>query len=129
MKIILTSVMVDDQQKALDFYTNVLGFVKKHDVPVGGDFRWLTVVSKDEQESTALLLEPMGFAPAKVYQKQLFDAGIPLTAFGVDDIDEEYERLRKLGVVFRSGPQVMGPVKLAVFEDTCGNLIQMMEQV
>ncbi|AFE11158.1 glyoxalase/bleomycin resistance protein/dioxygenase [Corallococcus coralloides DSM 2259] len=125
MKISVTSVMVDDQSKALKFYTEVLGFVLKVDVPLGGEHRWLTVVAPDAPEGTQLLLEPMGFAPARVFQKALFDAGIPLTSFGVDDCQAEYERMVKLGVVFRSKPTVMGPVTVAVFEDTCGNLIQM----
>ncbi|CAM3493352.1 VOC family protein [Corallococcus sp. ZKHCc1 1396] len=127
MRITMTSVMVDDQAKALKFYTEVLGFVLKVDVPVGDTYRWLTVVSPDAQTGTELLLEPMGFAPARVYQKALYDAGIPLTAFGVDDCQAEYERLLKLGVVFRSKPTPMGPVTIAVFEDTCGNLIQMVQ--
>ncbi|MHA7628531.1 VOC family protein [Corallococcus sp. M7] len=125
MKISVTSVMVDDQSKALKFYTEVLGFVLKVDVPMGPKDRWLTVVAPDSPEGTQLLLEPMGFAPARVFQKALYDAGIPLTSFGVDDCAAEYERMVKLGVVFRSKPTVMGPVTVAVFEDTCGNLIQM----
>ncbi|CAM4406824.1 VOC family protein [Corallococcus exiguus] len=124
MKISVTSVMVDDQSKALKFYTEVLGFVLKVDVPMGPKDRWLTVVAPDAPEGTQILLEPMGFAPARVFQKALFDAGIPLTSFGVDDCEAEYERMVKLGVVFRSKPTVMGPVTVAVFEDTCGNLIQ-----
>ncbi|WP_404365008.1 VOC family protein [Corallococcus coralloides] len=125
MRISVTSVMVDDQSKALKFYTEVLGFVLKVDIPLGGEHRWLTVVAPDALEGTQLLLEPMGFAPARVFQKALFDAGIPLTSFGVDNCEAEYERMVKLGVVFRSKPTVMGPVTAAVFEDTCGNLIQM----
>ncbi|MBN8469331.1 VOC family protein [Corallococcus sp. AB004] len=124
MKISVTSVMVDDQSRALKFYTEVLGFVLKVDVPMGPKDRWLTVVAPDAPEGTQILLEPMGFAPARVFQKALFDAGIPLTSFGVDDCQAEYERMVKLGVVFRSKPTVMGPVTVAVFEDTCGNLIQ-----
>ncbi|MCY1043938.1 VOC family protein [Corallococcus sp. bb12-1] len=126
MRINITSVMVDDQAKALKFYTEVLGFVTKVDVPLG-EHRWLTVVSPEAQAGTELLLEPMGFAPSRVYQKALFDAGIPLTAFGVDDCQAEYERMLKLGVVFRSKPTPMGPVIVAVFEDTCGNLLQMVQ--
>ncbi|RKH70433.1 VOC family protein [Corallococcus aberystwythensis] len=125
MRISVTSVMVEDQAKALKFYTEVLGFVLKVDVPMGGDHRWLTVVAPDAQEGTQLLLEPLGFAPARVYQKALFDAGIPAASFGVDDCQAEYERMVKHGVVFRSKPTVMGPVTIAMFEDTCGNLIQM----
>ena len=124
MKIILTSVMVDDQEKALKFYTEVLGFVKKNDIPVGED-RWLTVVSPEGPDDVELLLEPMGFPPARTYQKALFEAGIPLTSFAIDDIQKEYERMKKLGVVFKTAPTKMGPVTIAVFEDTCGNLIQM----
>jgi predicted enzyme related to lactoylglutathione lyase len=124
MKIILTSVMVDDQDKALKFYTEVLGFVKKNDIPMG-EARWLTVVSPEGPDGVELLLEPMGFPPARTYQKALFEAGIPLTSFAVDDIQEEYERMKKLGVAFKSAPTKMGPVTIAVFEDTCGNLIQM----
>jgi predicted enzyme related to lactoylglutathione lyase len=124
MKIILTSVMVDDQDKALKFYTEVLGFVKKNDIPMG-EARWLTVVSPEGPDDVELLLEPMGFPPSRTYQKALFEAGIPLTSFAVDDIQKEYERMKKLGVVFKTAPTKMGPVTIAVFEDTCGNLIQM----
>ena len=124
MKIILTSVIVDDQDKALKFYTEVLGFVKKNDIPLGED-RWLTVVSPEGPDDVELLLEPMGFPPARTYQKALFEAGIPLTSFAIDDIQKEYERMKKLGVVFKTAPTKMGPVTIAVFEDTCGNLIQM----
>ena len=124
MKIILTSVMVNDQEKALKFYTEVLGFVKKNDIPIGED-RWLTVVSPERPDDVELLLEPMGFPPARTYQKALFEAGIPLTSFAIDDIQKEYERMKKLGVAFKSAPTKMGPVTIAVFEDTCGNLIQM----
>lgn len=128
MKIKLTSVMVDDQEKALKFYTEVLGFVKKTDIPMG-EHRWLTVVSEEEQDGPELVLEPMGFEPAKVYQKALFEAGIPLTAFQVDDVEAEYERLKKRGVEFSMEPTQMGPSKLAVFNDTCGNNIQLFEIV
>jgi predicted enzyme related to lactoylglutathione lyase len=126
MKIRLTSVMVDDQDKALKFYTEILGFVKKTDIPMG-EHKWLTVVSKEEQDGVELVLEPMGFAPAQVYQKALFEAGIPLTAFHVDDIEKEYERLTRAGVAFSMEPTMMGPVKLAVFNDTCGNNIQLFQ--
>ncbi|HEX2786668.1 MAG TPA: VOC family protein [Ignavibacteria bacterium] len=123
MKIKLTNVMVDDQDKALKFYTEVLGFVKKKDMPMGGA-KWLTVVSPDEQDSTELLLEPMGIPAANVFQKALFDAGIPYTAFEVDNIQEEYKRLKDLGVVFRGEPTRMeGMPEMVSFEDTCGNLI------
>ncbi|RKH60633.1 VOC family protein [Corallococcus llansteffanensis] len=124
MRINLTSVMVDDQAKAQKFYTEVLGFVTKVDIPVG-EYRWLTVVSPDQQEGTQLLLEPLGLPAARVYQKALFDAGIPLASFAVDDCHAEYERMLKLGVVFRGKPELMGPITAVVFEDTCGNLIQM----
>ncbi|NUO81827.1 VOC family protein [candidate division KSB1 bacterium] len=124
MKIKLTSVMVDDQDKALKFYTEVLGFIKEKEIPMG-EAKWLTVVSPEGPNEIELLLEPMGFPPAKVYQKALFEAGIPATAFFVDDIQTEYERMKKLNVVFRSAPAKMGPVVVAVFEDTCGNLIQL----
>ena len=124
MKINLTSVMVDDQDKALKFYTKVLGFVKKRDLPAG-EGRWLTVVSPEGPEDIELLLEPMGFPPAKTYQKALLGAGIPATSFAVEDIQKEFERMKKLGVVFRMKPTKTGPVTVAVFEDTCGNLIQL----
>jgi len=127
MRINLTSVLVDDQAKALKFYTEVLGFVTKVDQPMGGEHRWLTVVSPQAPEGTQLLLEPMGFPPARVYQKALFDAGIPLTSFAVDDCQAEYERMSKLGVVFRGEPKKMGPVTVVSFEDTCGNLIMMVQ--
>ncbi len=126
MNIRLTSVLVEDQEKAFKFYTQILGFVLKTDVPIG-EYKWLTVVSEDDPDGTELLLEPTGFAPAKVYQEALFEAGIPITAFHVNDIDMEYERLSDLGVKFRMKPNRMGPVKLAVFEDTCGNNIQLIQ--
>jgi len=123
MQIKLSSVMVDDQNKARKFYTEVLGFVISKDIPLG-EANWLTVVSPEGPAEIELLLEPMGFPPAKTYQKALFEAGIPATAFLVDDIQKEYERLKSRGVVFSSEPTQMGPVTQAVFEDTCGNLIQ-----
>ena len=126
MKIRLSSVMVDDQDKALSFYTDMLGFVKKTDIPIGSA-RWLTVASPDEQEKVELVLEPTAFPPARRYQKELFDAGIPATAFASDDLQAEYDRMRGLGVVFRSAPEKAGSVTVAVFEDTCGNLIQIYE--
>ena len=124
MKINLTSVMVDDQNKALKFYTEVLGFVKKTEIPMG-EAKWLTVVSPEGPDDIELLLEPMGFPPAKTFQGELFKAGIPLTSFAVVDIQKEYERMKKLGVVFKTQPTKMGPATIAVFEDTCGNLIQL----
>ena len=115
--------VVDDQEKALRFYTEVLGFVKKMEIPMG-EHRWLTVVSPEERDGTELTLEPLGFEPARVYQKALYEAGIPWTAFQVDDIQHEYERLQRLGVVFKMAPTKMGPTTLAVLDDTCGNNIQ-----
>jgi catechol 2,3-dioxygenase-like lactoylglutathione lyase family enzyme len=127
LKIVVTSVMVGNQDKALKFYTEILGFVKKEDVPVGRD-RWLTVVSPEQPDGPELLLEPTGFPPAKTYQKALFDAGIPLTSFAVADIAATYDRLKKRGVVFRTPPIRTGSVTVAVFEDTCGNLIQIAQK-
>jgi predicted enzyme related to lactoylglutathione lyase len=118
--------MVRDQEKALKFYTEVLGFVKKIEIPMG-EHKWLTVVSGEEPDGVELLLEPMGFEPARTFQKALFDAGIPLTAFNVDDVQKEYERLLGLGVVFSMKPTNMGPATLAVFDDTCGNNIQIVQ--
>jgi len=123
MKIKLNSVIVDDQDKALKFYTEVLGFVKKTEIPVG-KFKWLTVVSPDEPDGTELVLEPNQNPATKTYQQAIYKQGIPLTAFAVEDIQKEYQRLKKLGVVFKSEPTKMGPVTVAVFDDTCGNLIQ-----
>jgi catechol 2,3-dioxygenase-like lactoylglutathione lyase family enzyme len=131
MKIKVISVPVQDQVKALQFYTEKLGFVKKIDVPLGGDTRWLTVESKDEKDGPEILLEPapIHFAPAKVYQKALFDAGIPWTQFNVDNAQQEYERLVSLGIDFSVKPIEMGTVKVAVFNDTCGNNIQIEEML
>ena len=126
MKIKVTSVMVDNQDKALKFYTEILGFVKKRDIPLG-KARWLTVVSKEEQDGVELLLELMSFPPSKTYQQELFKAGIPFTAFNVEDIEKEYQRLVGLGVSFSMEPTQMGPTKLAVFNDTCGNNIQIFQ--
>ena len=123
MKIKLTSVMVSDQDKALKFYTEVLGFVKKADIPMG-KFKWLTVVSPDAPDGVELLLEPNENPAAQVFQKALFDQGIPLTAFAVEDTQREYVRLKDLGVRFTTEPQPMGPTTIATFDDTCGNLIQ-----
>jgi catechol 2,3-dioxygenase-like lactoylglutathione lyase family enzyme len=116
-------VLVDNQDKALKFYTETLGFVKKFDIPMG-EFCWLTVVSED-REDLELALEPLGFEPAKIYQAALFSAGIPLTALATTNIDADYSRLKNLGVVFRGEPKQAGPVKTVVFEDTCGNLINL----
>lgn len=131
MKVKVISVPVQDQVKALQFYTVKLGFVKKTDVPLGEDTRWLTVVSKDEQDGPEILLEPapIHFEPAKIYQKALFDAGIPWTQFNVDNAEQEYDRLVNLGVEFSVKPTEMGTVKIAVFNDTCGNNIQLVEML
>jgi len=126
MKIKVTSVMVDNQDKALKFYTEILGFIKKTEIPLG-EHKWLTVVSPEAPDEVELLLEPMGIEAAKVFQKALYSAGIPLTAFNVDDIQKEYERLEKLGVKFSMKPTKMGPATLAVFDDTCGNNIQIVQ--
>ncbi len=123
MKIKLASVFVDDQAKAQKFYTEVLGFVTKTDLPVG-EFRFLTVVSPEEPNGTELLLEPNDNPVAKTYQKAIFEQGIPLTAFAVDDVQKEYERMKALGVVFTMEPTKTEGPTLAIFNDTCGNLIQ-----
>jgi len=126
MKIKLTSVMVKDQEKALKFYTGILGFVKKKEIPMG-DHKWLTVVSKEDQNGVELVLEPMAFEPAKIYQQALFEAGIPAAAFLVEDIDSEFERLKNLDVRFSMQLTQMGPTRLTVFDDTCGNNIQIFQ--
>lgn len=125
VQIRLASVMVDDQDKALRFYTTILGFVKNKDIPMG-PFRWLTVSSP---EGVELVLEPMGFAPAQTYQKALFATSIPATAFLTNDIASEHRRLQQLGVRFRGEPKSMGPVTVVLFEDTCGNLINLVQPV
>jgi catechol 2,3-dioxygenase-like lactoylglutathione lyase family enzyme len=127
MRIVVTSVLVDDQAKAHRFYTDVLGFVTKHDIDLGGA-RWLTVVSPDDPEGTELLLEPDGHPAAKPFKAALVEDGIPYTSFGVADVRAEYDRLVSLGVQFTQPPTAMGPVTTAVFDDTCGNLIQMAQQ-
>ncbi len=125
MKITLTSVSIDDYDKALKFYTQVLGFVKKRDIPLGNGARWITVVSPDEPNGTELLLEPNADYPAmKALKESLVKDGIPFTAFQVDDIQKEYARLKKLGVEFTMEPTNMGMTTVAIFDDTCGNLIQ-----
>ncbi|MFJ4701614.1 VOC family protein [Streptomyces sp. NPDC088768] len=124
MKIHLTSVFVDDQTRAEHFYTRVLGFVKKHDVPLGGADRWLTVVAPDDPEGTELLLEPARHPAVGPYREALVEDGIPLAQFAVDDVAAEYERLSALGVRFTQEPLTAGPLTMAVFDDTCGNLIQ-----
>ena len=123
MRIYVTSVLVDDQAKALAFYTETLGFVKKNDIPLG-EASWLTVVSPDDPDGTELLLEPDGHPAARPFKAALVADGIPLTSFAVDDVAAEYERLRALGVRFTQPPTEMGPATTAVFDDTCGNLIQ-----
>jgi catechol 2,3-dioxygenase-like lactoylglutathione lyase family enzyme len=127
MRIVLTSVYVDDQAKALAFYTDVLGFRKKAGVPMGEN-RWLTVVSPDAPDGPELLLEPDGHPAARPFKEALVEDGIPFTSFGVDDVEAEHERLVGLGVRFTQPPTNMGPVTLAVFDDTCGNLIQIASQ-
>lgn len=126
MRITHTGVFVNDQDEALKFYTETLGFVKKHDLPVG-KFKWLTVVSPDDPEGTELLLEPNDNPVSQAYQKGLFDQGIPAALFGVTDIRAEYEKLKSLGVAFTMEPTEAADVTIAVFDDTCGNLIQIVQ--
>ena len=130
MKVKIISIPVRHQAKALAFYTGVLGFIKKTDLPLGAD-RWLTVVSREEQDGPEILLEPAPnhFEPSKVYQDALFNAGIPYTQFSVTQLQAEYERLTQLGVHFSVQPTEMGTVKTAVFDDTCGNNIQLVEML
>jgi predicted enzyme related to lactoylglutathione lyase len=131
MRVKVISIPVQDQEKALKFYSGKLGFVKKVDVPLGEGSRWLTVVSREEQDGPEVLLEPSPnhFEPAKTYQKALFDAGIRYTQFNVDNVQLEYERLVSHGVEFSIKPTEMGTVKIAVFSDTCGNNIQLVEMM
>lgn len=124
MKIKLNNVFVDNQDKALKFYTEILGFVKKTEIPLG-EAKWLTVASPEEPDGTELLLEPNDNSAAKTFQKALFEQRIPLTAFAVEDIQKEYERMEKLGVKFSMQPTKTGEAMLAIFDDTCGNLIQL----
>src|SRR5258708_21615790 len=124
MKIKLSSVFVDDQDKALKFYTEVLGFVKKTEIP---QIRWITVVSPEEPDGTQLLLEPSENPAAQTFKKAIFEQGIPATAFAVVDIQKEYERMKALGVVFTMEPTSTGKTTIAVFNDTCGNLIQLFQ--
>ena len=126
MRIYVTSVFVDDQPKALDFYTNVLGFQKKTDIPLGSA-SWLTVVSSEQPDGTELLLEPSGHPAVKPYRNALVEDGIPAASFAVDDVQAEFDRLRSKGVRFTQEPTEMGPVTTAVFDDTCGNLIQIVQ--
>ncbi len=129
MRINVISIPVKDQEVALNFYTEKLGFIKKLDIPLSEGNRWLTLVAESQQDGPELLLEPapIHFEPAKVYQKALFDAGIPYTQFDVDDVEKDYKRLVELGVQFSIEPTVMGTTKVTVFDDTCGNYIQLVE--
>jgi catechol 2,3-dioxygenase-like lactoylglutathione lyase family enzyme len=131
MKVTLMSIPVQDQEKALKFYTQKLGFIKKKDTPLEGGNRWLTIVSKEDQEGPELLLEPspIHFEPSKVYQEALMEAGIPYTQFEVESVDEEYARLTKLGVEFSMKPTAMETTKYAIFNDTCGNYIGITEEL
>jgi catechol 2,3-dioxygenase-like lactoylglutathione lyase family enzyme len=126
MRIYVTSVLVNDQDAALKFYTEVLGFVKKVEIPLG-EARWLTVVSAEDPEGTQLLLEPDGHPAAKPFKRALVEDGIPFTSFAVDDVYHEYDRLRSAGVRFTQEPLEMGGISTAVFDDTCGNLIQIVQ--
>ncbi|TMU55092.1 VOC family protein [Flagellimonas algicola] len=131
MRVTVISIPVLDQEKALQFYTLKLGFIKKRDIPLDGGNRWLTLVSKDAQDGPELLLEPapLHFEPSKVYQEELMKAGIPYTQFDVDDVQKEYDRLVELGVEFSVKPTAMGTLKVAVLNDTCGNNIQLVEEL
>jgi catechol 2,3-dioxygenase-like lactoylglutathione lyase family enzyme len=126
VQIKFVSVMVEDQEHALQFYTSVLGFDKMADIPLG-EYRWLTVTSQDGIPGVELVLEPLGFPPARIYQKALYDAGIPATALMTNDIVAEVYRLQSRGVVFRGEPVSMGPITSVIFEDTCGNLINLVQ--
>ena len=131
MKVTLISIPVRDQEIALNFYTEKLGFLKKRDLPLGGGNRWLTLVSAEWQDGPELLLEPapVHFEPCRVFQDALMEAGYPYTQFDVQNVDAEYERLTKLDVEFSMKPTEMGTVKVAVFNDTCGNNIQLVEEL
>ena len=131
MKVTIISIPVLDQEKALQFYTEKLGFIKKKDMPLEGGNRWITLVSKDAQDGPEILLEPapLHFEPSKVYQDALMTAGIPWTQFDVEDVDAEYERLIALNVEFSVKPTVMGTFKFAVFNDTVGNNMQIVEMI
>jgi catechol 2,3-dioxygenase-like lactoylglutathione lyase family enzyme len=126
MQIKFVSVPVQDQERALQFYTRVLGFTLMADLPLG-EYRWLTVTSPDGVDGVELVLEPTAFPPAKAYQRALHDAGIPATAFTTSDIDGEFQRLKSAGVEFRGEPVAMGPITAVLFEDTCGNLINLVQ--
>lgn len=127
MRIVLTQVFVDDQDKALKFYTEVLGFIKKQDFPIG-EFKWLTVVSPEDPDGVELLLEPSDNPATVTFKKALFEQGIAAASFGVDDVQKDYERLKAKGVNFTMLPTSMGEVTMAVFDDTCGNLIQIAQK-
>lgn len=131
MKVSVISIPVRSQDHALEFYTTKLGFVKKKDIPLGDGNRWLTLVSKDWQDGPEILLEPAPnhFEPSKVYQDALLEAGIPYTQFDVNNVESEYDRLTKLGVEFSIKPTIIGPVKISVLNDTCGNNIQLVETI
>ena len=131
MRVTIVSIPVLDQEKALQFYTQKLGFIKKKDAPLGGGNRWLTIVSKDAPDGPEILLEPapLHFEPCKVFQDALMEAGMPWTQFDVDSVDSEYERLIALGVEFSIKPSIFSTVKYAVFNDTCGNNIQIVENL
>ncbi len=131
MRVNIISIPVLDQDKALNFYTEKLGFLKKRDMPLDGGHRWITLVSKEAQDGPELLLEPapLHFEPSKVFQDALMEAGIPWTQFDVDNVQQEYDRLCQLGVEFSLKPTEMGMVKVAVFNDTCGNNIQLVEEL
>jgi catechol 2,3-dioxygenase-like lactoylglutathione lyase family enzyme len=128
MKIYVTSVFVNDQREALKFYTEILGFEKKNDIPVG-EHSWLTVTAKGEQDGTELLLEPNDHPAVAPFREALIADGIPSTSFQVENLDAEYEHLCDKGVVFTQTPMEAGSVKMAVFDDTCGNLIQLVEMI
>jgi catechol 2,3-dioxygenase-like lactoylglutathione lyase family enzyme len=125
MRIKLTSILVDDQDKAVAFYTGVFGFVKKHDIPIGGPYRWITVTSPEGPDDLELSLEPNANPVGKTYQEGLLAQGVPATAFEVADLDAEFRRLKARGVVFTKEPTPQGPVTIAICADTCGNLIQL----
>ena len=127
LKIVVTSVLVDDQEKALRFYTEKLGFIKKSEIPLG-EHKWLTVVAPDDPDGVELVLEPDAHPAAQTFKRALVEDGIPFASFGVADVHAEYERLRDAGVQFTQPPVTMGPVTTAVLDDTCGNLIQLAQK-
>ena len=127
MRISLNSVMVSDQEKALDFYAGVLGFIKKHDIPMG-EFRWLTLVSPEQPDGAELVLEPDAHPAAATFKKAMYEDGIPFTAFAVDDVVQEYQRLVELGVKFKAEPMDVGTAVIATLDDGCGNLLQIYQE-